>query len=88
MPPSIKLPVGEISFPYKLGFSEITPPQSLLPSNVHILNLMLPRDYEGDPHSLLMLPSLFIIVFYPACNSLCVAKIKKNKTKIRTKRCC
>ena len=25
----------------KLGFSEISPPQSLLPSNVQILNLML-----------------------------------------------
>ena len=27
-----KLPVGEISIPHKLGFSEISPPQSLLPS--------------------------------------------------------
>ena len=68
MPPSIKLPVGEISFPYKLGFSEITPPQSLLPSNVQILNLILIK--------------LFIIVFYSACSSLCVAKnnLKKNKS--------
>ena len=36
-----KLPVGEISIPHKLGFSEISPPQSLLPSNVQIFNLML-----------------------------------------------
>ena len=40
MPPSIKLPVGEISIPYKLGFSEISPPQSLLPSYLQILNLI------------------------------------------------
>ena len=46
MPPSIKLPfeggggVGEISIPYKLDFSEISPPQSLLPSYLQILNLI------------------------------------------------
>ena len=40
---------GEISIPHKLGFSEISPPQSLLPSNAQILNLML--------------VNLFIIVF-------------------------
>ena len=39
----------EISIPHKLGFSEISPPQSLLPSNVQILNSML--------------INLFIIVF-------------------------
>ena len=32
---------GKISISHKLGFPEITPPQSLLPSNVQILNLML-----------------------------------------------
>ena len=42
-------PWGEISIPHKLGFSEISPPQSLLPSNAQILNLML--------------VNLFIIVF-------------------------
>ena len=42
-------PWGKISIPHKLGFSEISPPQSLLPSNVQILNLML--------------INLFIIVF-------------------------
>ena len=36
-----KLPVGEICIPYKLGFSEISPPQSLLLSCMQILNLML-----------------------------------------------
>ena len=41
--------VGEISIPHKLGFSEISSPQSLLPSNVQISNLML--------------INLFIIVF-------------------------
>ena len=41
--------LGEISIPHKLGFSEISPPQSLLPSNAQILNLML--------------INLFIIVF-------------------------
>ena len=42
MLPSILIaPLGEISIPHKLGFSEISPPQSLLPSNVQILNLML-----------------------------------------------
>ena len=40
---------GEISIPHKLGFSEISLPQSLLPSNVQILYLML--------------INLFIIVF-------------------------
>ena len=39
----------EISIPHKLGFSEISSPQSLLPSNVQISNLML--------------INLFIIVF-------------------------
>ena len=49
MPPSILIARGgEISIPHKLGFSEISPPQSL-PSNVQILNLML--------------INLFIIVF-------------------------
>ena len=43
------LAMGEIFIPHKLGFSEISPPQSLLPSNVQILNLML--------------INLFIIVF-------------------------
>ena len=47
-------PWGEISIPHMLGFSEITPPQSLLTSNVHILNLML--------------INLFNIVFYSVCN--------------------
>ena len=46
---SIKLPVEEITIPHKLGFSEISPPQSVLPSNLPILNLML--------------INLFIIVF-------------------------
>ena len=42
MPPSnLNCPWGEISIPHKLGFSEISPPQSLLPSNVQILNFML-----------------------------------------------
>ena len=45
----INLYWGEISIPHKLGFSEISPPQSLLPSNAQILNLML--------------VNLFIIVF-------------------------
>ena len=37
-----KLPMGEkISIPHKLGFSKIFPPQSLLPSCMLILNLML-----------------------------------------------
>ena len=50
MPPSILIARGgEISIPHKLGFSEISPPQSLFPSNVQILNLML--------------INLFIIVF-------------------------
>ena len=40
---------GEISIPHKLGFSEISLPRSLLPSNVQILHLML--------------INLFIIVF-------------------------
>ena len=35
-----KLPVGEICIPHKLGFSEISPPQSLLSSCMLILNLM------------------------------------------------
>ena len=43
------LAMGEISIPRKLGFSEISPTQSLFPSNVQILNLML--------------INLFIIVF-------------------------
>ena len=45
----LNYPWGKISIPHKLGFLEITPPQSLLPSNVRILNLML--------------INLFIIVF-------------------------
>ena len=57
--PSIKLPGGDISIPHKLGFSEITQPQSLLTSNVQILNSMF--------------INLFIIVFYSVCNPLCVA---------------
>ena len=37
-----KLPLGEISIPHKpVGFSEISPPQSLLPSCMLILNLLL-----------------------------------------------
>ena len=37
-----KLPVREISIPHKpVGFSEISPPQSLLASCVLILNLLL-----------------------------------------------
>ena len=53
-------PWGEISIPYKLGFLEISPPQSPLPSYLIILNLINP----------------FIIVPYYACllcNLLCVA---------------
>ena len=64
MLPSVKLPVGGISIPHKLGFSEISPPQSLLPSNPQILNLML--------------VNLLVIVFYYVCISLCVAKINKK----------
>ena len=32
---------GEISIPHKLGFQEISPPQSFLPSSMLILNLIL-----------------------------------------------
>ena len=42
-------PWGEISFRHKLSFLKISPPQSLLPSNVQILNSMF--------------INLFIIVF-------------------------
>ena len=37
----LNCPWGEISILHKLGFSEISPPQSLLPSNLQILNLIL-----------------------------------------------
>ena len=45
----MRLHVDQLTIPHKLGFSEISPPQSLLPSNAQILNLML--------------VNLFIIVF-------------------------
>ena len=59
-------PWGEISIPHKLGFSEISSPQSLLPSNVQISNLML--------------INLFIIVFILLVIH-CVWQINKIKIK-------
>ena len=56
-----KLPVGGgNSIPHKLGFLEISLPQSLVPTCMLILNLML--------------INLFIIFFYSTCNLFCVAK--------------
>ena len=37
----LNCPWGEISIPHKLGFSEMSPPQSPLPSCVLVLNLIL-----------------------------------------------
>ena len=64
MPASIKLPVGGI-LPHKLSFLEISPPQSLLPSNLQILNLMLIN---------LCIIVFIMLVFH------CVAKKKKKKS--------
>ena len=59
----------KISIPYKLGFSEISPPQSPLPSYLQILNLI--------SLFIIVLIMLIYYVFY------CVWQIKKkNKTKL------
>ena len=64
MLPSVKLPVGEISIPHKLGFSEISPPKSLLPNNLQIFNSILVN----------LLIIVFIMIVFSCVR---VAKIKK-----------
>ena len=65
-----KLPVGNISIPHKLGFSEISPPQSLLSSCMLILNLMLNN---------LFITFFILLVIYSVWHN---NKIKNNKIKI------
>ena len=64
----MRLHVDQLTIPHKLGFSEISPPQSLLPSNAQILNLML--------------VNLFIIVFILLVIH-CVWQNNKIKNKIK-----
>ena len=58
-------PWGEISIPYKLGFSEISPPQSPLPSYLLILNLI-------NPFIIVLIMLVYYVIY-------CVWQINKIK---------